>query len=774
MGDNSRRGVPGILKRRLSCTGPHDLLFTLANRFTLNGKIVFIVALAVIAVMAVLTALMIARETALLQSDGGKNAEILAATISRAVRDNMLSGQTDNTLRLIKDLSDVPGVKEIAVLARDGTRAFGMPGDALNLNEETKWLMSNGQESTIAASDAFYLIKPLWNEQACRYCHPENEAIRGAVAVKLSTAEINASISDLIRRMTGFGLVTAGLLSALLIVLARRLIVSPIRGLTDASRRIAHGEYVLFKHRKIRCREVRECGRAGCPSFDDDAIPCWLRSGTMCTGEPIGDAAVKLGNCMQCAVYVKFRGDEIRQLEDDFNRMSLTLKKNDEDLKRNLSEVEALNRELKSNNAKLTTLLDASKLMTSTLELDRILTDSMRIILNATDLKAGIILLLEEDPDKRCYDFFGCNAHNCPAYKASVNCWQLAGTMCHGDEAHCPHGSSATGCWGGRRVHTHYLPARNYDEKMSGCSNCDFFANIVLIPKMISGFQGEEHLGKKHRLDDSTIHKALVMGQAMVDHSGKNPFELPIETATEIAMPLKVKEQMIGVLYLASDEKLRYDHKHIEFFQLLSEVISSGIFNSGLYDDIERSYLQTVAALANAVEAKDPYTKGHSERMSNMSLRMAVELGLSRQEKDHLQFAALLHDMGKIGINRDILRKQSALDTEEEKEMHSHPDKGVKILEPVHFLKPVLSAIRHHHEQFDGTGYPLGLKGGEIPFKARILSVADAWDAMRSDRPYRKALTVKEAKKELLRNAGRQFDPEVVQALIRIVSGEDG
>lgn len=99
--------------------------------------------------------------------------------------------------------------------------------------------------------------------------------------------------------------------------------------------------------------------------------------------------------------------------------------------------------------------------------------------------------------------------------------------------------------------------------------------------------------------------------------------------------------------------------------------------------------------------------------------------------------------------------------------MRSHPDKGVQILAPIHFLKPALSSLRRHHERFDGSGYPLGLKGGEIPFKARILSVADTWDAMRSDRPYRAALSVEEAKNELLRHTGTQFDPEVAEALLR-------
>ena len=229
---------------------------------------------------------------------------------------------------------------------------------------------------------------------------------------------------------------------------------------------------------------------------------------------------------------------------------------------------------------------------------------------------------------------------------------------------------------------------------------------------------------------------------------------------------LKVKEQITGVLYLASDIAHQYTKDEIAFFQFLSEIISSGIFNSRLFEDMETSYFQTVMALSNAVEAKDPYTRGHSERVADLCMKTADALNLSRQEKEHLRFAAILHDVGKIGISRDLLRKKSCLEEWEENEIRSHPERGVQILEPIHFLKPALPAIRFHHERFDGTGYPLGLKGKEIPFKARIICVADAWDAMLSTRPYRDALSIELAKKELKSHAGTQFDPEIVDFFV--------
>ncbi len=142
--------------------------------------------------------------------------------------------------------------------------------------------------------------------------------------------------------------------------------------------------------------------------------------------------------------------------------------------------------------------------------------------------------------------------------------------------------------------------------------------------------------------------------------------------------------------------------------------------------NLEGSYIQTVAALVNAMEARDPYTKGHSVRVANISAAIAGAIGLKGEEMEHLHFAALLHDVGKIGIEGEILYKRRDLDEIEKAKVKMHPEHGARILSPIHFLKPAIPIIRHHHERYDGTGYPLGLKEAEIPMMARILCVADA------------------------------------------------
>ena len=199
------------------------------------------------------------------------------------------------------------------------------------------------------------------------------------------------------------------------------------------------------------------------------------------------------------------------------------------------------------------------------------------------------------------------------------------------------------------------------------------------------------------------------------------------------------------------------------------KTVSEEDVSTRINEDMETSCLQIVTALSNAVEAKDEYTRGHSERVAKFSDSVAEECNLSRQERKYLLFAAILHDVGKIGIGRNILLKRCKLDPCEEEELRTHPEKGVRILEPVRFLNPILPVIRHHHERFDGSGYPEGLKGKEIPFKARILSITDAWDAMLSTRPYRRAVPFEAARAELLSCAGSHFDPELVAIFEKII-----
>jgi len=182
---------------------------------------------------------------------------------------------------------------------------------------------------------------------------------------------------------------------------------------------------------------------------------------------------------------------------------------------------------------------------------------------------------------------------------------------------------------------------------------------------------------------------------------------------------------------------------------------------------LQDTYLMTIEALAAAVEARDPYTHGHTQRVRDYAVEIARTMGVEEPGIGALRRAAVLHDIGKIGIEDHILRKQTRLDPEEEIRMQRHTTIGVDMLKGIDFLEPVLPIIGHHHERYDGNGYPDQLRGDEIPLGARILAVADALDAMTSDRPYRQARTFEYAKSEILKGSGTHFDPEAVTAFIK-------
>jgi len=185
--------------------------------------------------------------------------------------------------------------------------------------------------------------------------------------------------------------------------------------------------------------------------------------------------------------------------------------------------------------------------------------------------------------------------------------------------------------------------------------------------------------------------------------------------------------------------------------------------NARLYEDMRDLFISTVASLANAIDAKSPWTKGHSERVMHISASIAKEMGLDEAMIERVRLGGLLHDIGKIGIIEALLEKPAVLSEDEFPPMRLHPEKGVAILAPIEQLRDVLPGILHHHERYNGSGYPQGLRGEAIPLEARVISVADAFDAMVADRPYKKGFSPAEALRELHRGAGAQFDPQVVE-----------
>jgi len=186
-----------------------------------------------------------------------------------------------------------------------------------------------------------------------------------------------------------------------------------------------------------------------------------------------------------------------------------------------------------------------------------------------------------------------------------------------------------------------------------------------------------------------------------------------------------------------------------------------------LYVDMRKNYMETVKALINAVEAKDPYTSGHASRVGKYAVEIGKELGLSSLELDKMRNAALLHDIGKIGVDDRILNKNKSLTNLEYEVIKNHPSTGYEIIKDIEFLKGANEIVKHHHERWDGKGYPDGLKGGEISLPVSILTIADSFDAMTTDRPYRKAFSFEKAISEIQNNSGTQFNPDIVDDAVK-------
>jgi putative nucleotidyltransferase with HDIG domain len=210
------------------------------------------------------------------------------------------------------------------------------------------------------------------------------------------------------------------------------------------------------------------------------------------------------------------------------------------------------------------------------------------------------------------------------------------------------------------------------------------------------------------------------------------------------------------------------------FNHMSRELASYDGENRRLIAALERGYVDTIRSLASAIDAKDPYTRGHSERVSTLAIEIGRELGLSPAELKTLEYAGILHDIGKIGVPERVLQKRAQLDPAEVALVREHPSIGAEIVAGVEFLHDAVTAIRSHHERWEGGGYPDGLAGEAIPRVARIVNAADTWDACSSDRPYQGKLSFEQTTTIMAGLRGHQIDPEVHDALIRVVTRRRG
>jgi HD-GYP domain-containing protein (c-di-GMP phosphodiesterase class II)/transcriptional regulator with GAF, ATPase, and Fis domain len=319
--------------------------------------------------------------------------------------------------------------------------------------------------------------------------------------------------------------------------------------------------------------------------------------------------------------------------------------------------------------------------------------------------------------------------------------------------------------------------ARHIAETASKVANATT-AGIVLFTK-------DKHIEAEVEIDENGAHPGLQHPMDLIQQtleSGQIVHITPDQISATICFPLQKLSRKYGALWLSVPNIREYFSHHASNMQTLANQAILALERSILlvesqkqaeaiesaYEELEFTYDRTLAALMSALDARDRETEGHSTRVSDLACLLSVELGLTASVMKAIERGSLLHDIGKIGISDAILHKPSPLTKEEWKAMRLHPDIGARIIEDIPFLQDTLPIIRYHHERWDGSGYPVGLSGKDIPLQARIFAVADAFDALISDRPYRNRISVVEALAYLKEQAGILFDPEMVSAFERM------
>ncbi|MEW6097506.1 MAG: HD domain-containing phosphohydrolase [bacterium] len=301
------------------------------------------------------------------------------------------------------------------------------------------------------------------------------------------------------------------------------------------------------------------------------------------------------------------------------------------------------------------------------------------------------------------------------------------------------------------------------------------------LEKFRTAFKAEEGIsGEAVRNGKFIIHDNIQSSKIIHEHI------LGINNI--LCVPMKYKDEPIGIITLCDKRSGKpFFAPDARLLFALATLVATTIQNARFFSQLQDLFITTVSSLSSAIDEKDAYTHGHSKRVTELVLNIADALNMSEKDKNILELSARLHDLGKIGVSEAILSKPGKLNDEEWKIMKAHPLKGVKILQPVEeevidtlvavrearLLVPkediqnIIPGIKHHHERYDGKGYPDGLQGEDIPLIARIIAVADAFDAMTSKRAYRDAMSEEKALEELRKNAGFQHDPNIVEIFIQ-------
>lgn len=305
----------------------------------------------------------------------------------------------------------------------------------------------------------------------------------------------------------------------------------------------------------------------------------------------------------------------------------------------------------------------------------------------------------------------------------------------------------------------------------------------VMIPQIARGMAQTDLLKDSFAISNSIIKRVADTGEAVLTTNAQEDprFDQQASIAAYhllsiLCTPLKVKDVLIGVIYVDNRAQSGIFHNDdLEIISSFSNQAAVAIENARLFDGLKSSneelqiaYQATLKGWVRALDLRDKETEGHTQRVTSLTLKLATAMGIDGDDLIHIERGALLHDIGKMAIPDGILLKPGGLTAEERSLIEKHPVYAYEMLNPIKFLEPALDIPYCHHEKWNGTGYPRGLKAEQIPLAARIFAVADVWDALVSDRPYRKGLDPKDVKEKIKADAGSHFDPRVVDVFLRL------
>jgi putative nucleotidyltransferase with HDIG domain len=247
-----------------------------------------------------------------------------------------------------------------------------------------------------------------------------------------------------------------------------------------------------------------------------------------------------------------------------------------------------------------------------------------------------------------------------------------------------------------------------------------------------------------------------------------------------LCVPLEAKGEIIGTIYIDNRSiPEQFNPKMLTLLEAFANQAAIALQNASLFEGLQEShqelsdaYTNTLEGWAKALELKDKVTQGHTLRVAELTLRLAEKMNVDEEELTHIQWGAILHDIGKMGIPDSILNKPGKLTKKEWAIMHRHPNYAYEMLSDIEFLKPALDIPLYHHEKWDGSGYPKKLAGEDIPLAARIFCIADVWDAMTSDRPYREALSKEEVSAHIKEQTGKHFDPKIINIFLKLINSK--